>query len=409
MYKSESLEMLVRKTLEEHPDWTPNMIAEHLGRGTTCTRKYYNKITEKPVVHYKKKGMEQPCVSATKDESFEEFKQSLRDKQTKQETEKSRKRIAMWEIAKEDFVSMVASIEPPKVKPLFNRTLSKPKESIVLNLSDLHVGQNVMPEKIGGLGCYNINIFEKRLFHYWMELQKIFNNQLPGRNCEELNIFILGDLIEGLTIFQGQPSSVDLDLGDQIFRAFDKLSWLIGQLAIISDWTVRVFIVPGNHGRVGKKDEFGPRDNFDYLIGRLLEQRLKKFKNVQVNVSEAFHILVNVCDHIFHLSHGDGIGGHAGIPFFGYDKASGRYLKMYTEHNIIPEYYVSGHIHQCAYFGDRIVNGSWVGATTLSIDKMQTCSKPAQLVLGVNEEQGVSWVNIVNLISNGENYRPMVY
>lgn len=333
--------------------------------------------------------------------SQKEIVKSTLEKKIQKDIEKQN---TFWEVLKDDFLDCVKPIEPPMVEipGLTTREVFDP-EHICILLSDMHTGQVVDASDIANIGEYNVEILRKRMEYYFKSLIKILQIQVRNTPCPEIDIFIIGDMTEGLNIFRGQPMRVEMGVGKQVMEAANILSGFLGQIAILNDWRVAIIVVPGNHGRIGKKGEFGPTDNFDFILGHFIKERLEKFKNVQVLVSERYFELIEINGHVFHLSHGDNMRAWMGIPYYAFDRALGRYTRVYAENGqVFPKYFISGHIHQSSFLGSRVTNGSWVGPNDYSLNSLQSATPPSQVVFGLHENHGITWYRALHLISPHE-------
>jgi len=133
--------------------------------------------------------------------------------------------------------------------------------------SDTQIGELVDVRESGGLGAYNTDIFRQRLEYLQSCAKENIRN--PSRKYAVsgfFNIFFLGDIVEGSTIFKGQQRQTDIHATKQVIEAVDKLGELVAWVAGLYPWQVNCDCVVGNHGRVGDKGEQSPLNNFDYLF-----------------------------------------------------------------------------------------------------------------------------------------------
>jgi len=142
------------------------------------------------------------------------------------------------------------------------------------------------------------------------ELRKI------GRNLEELVIIGGGDMIEGCTIYPNQSFHLDMHRRDQI--RFTVATILSGLHQLAPQFkSVRVVVVPGNHGenRInGKKTATG--DNDDLLVFEMAEVGLqadKNMKHVSFQIAqEEESILTQIQGWNYGTTHGSVYGRGAG-------------------------------------------------------------------------------------------------
>ena len=282
----------------------------------------------------------------------------------------------------------------PTIKPnlaVLPRNPLKNREDPILLFGDLHIGQDVNPAVVGGLGKYNFETFKERLGRLQDGLLKVLSFEMPNRNMENLKIFMLGDMVEGLNIYSSQPYDTELHLVDQMIKGVKEVSDFILSLSNVFK-TVSIFGVPGNHGVPGGKHGGSPFDlNFDRLFYHFVQERLSNNKNINFQIAREWFQVVEVMGWEFLLIHGDQIKGFGGFPWYGWDKADSRYMRIL---NRPFSYLVSAHYHTCVMQatanGERFCNGSFVGANNLTRAIMNS-SSPAQLLLGVDEEYGVTF------------------
>jgi hypothetical protein len=88
----------------------------------------------------------------------------------------------------------------------------------------------------------------------------------------------------------------------------------------------------------------------------------------------------------FLLAHGDKIPRYFSIPWYGIERAAQRWSSLTK----IPwDTIFLGHHHQYAEIeGTKFINGTWVGATDLSVGSMRAANRPTQWVLFHHPEVG---------------------
>lgn len=326
--------------------------------------------------------------------------EKMREKIDIAEFNKLKKRKTFFEIVGQDIISAVKSIPPPKTLPadkLFFKKKHEPEEMMLL-WSDSQIGQLVDQKESGGLGSYSVDVFLERLEFLKISLKNIFEIHLDNTPYPVFNIFFLGDIIEGSTIFPGQERQTDLHAVQQVMFAVDKIAEFVAWVAALYPWKVKCFCVIGNHGRIGKKGEMSPLNNLDYLVYHYCREKLKQFKNVEFNISESWYMLVQKFAWKFLLVHGDDIRAWMGIPYYGLERSESRYQKMLSDYKTEFHYFCCGHHHQEATIKSRIfMNGNWVGGSELSMKIMQVANSPTQLLFSVHPHFGVTWERNIQL------------
>lgn len=305
-----------------------------------------------------------------------------------------------------DIISTTVT-EFPEV-PLSYQTPERPKsndeELCILPISDTQIGSCVLPERLGGLAHYNVDVFDRRIEEYKRGVNSIVNEHLrlsyPIRTAI---VMLLGDIIEGETIFPNQMAQLDLDLTSQIFNGALKVAEIIRWLSAQFD-NVRVMAVPGNHGNVK-----GTTLNGDYISYLMMAQALTAQKNVEFFISETHYLGLYIDknqDYLdfdghdrvwnFLLTHGHQAQSYNGLPFYSLERLVRKYSSMT---GILWDKLFVGHHHQDVP-GPRnawAINGSWVGGTEYSQEKMQGNDQPCQRIWGFHPKRGLTWTYPIDL------------
>ncbi len=180
--------------------------------------------------------------------------------------------------------------------------------------------------------------------------------------------------------------------------AYESLTQLTADLLETFE-RVDVISVPGNHGRLGRRDELAPADNLDWLAGYFLRERFGGEKRVRVHLPDTWWALVDVRGWKFLVAHGDEFRSWLGIPFYGAQRFKARMAELLAK-SFRPDknggvvsfdFVITGHHHEIADFSGMYTNGSWVGGSEFSLKRLQSGGLPYQWMLGVHDTIGVSW------------------
>lgn len=147
-------------------------------------------------------------------------------------------------------------------------------------------------------------------------LARILELKLAGRKLDELVIIGGGDMIEGCTIYPQQSFGIDGHRRQQIRVT---VATILKGLYILAPYfkTVRVVVVPGNHGenRInGYRTALG--DNDDLLVFEMAETGIKNdpnMKHVFFEIAEdEMSIATDIRGWIYGVTHGDVYGRGSG-------------------------------------------------------------------------------------------------
>lgn len=284
-------------------------------------------------------------------------------------------------------LAAIAKMQPKPV-PIPKRV--KTKENLTMHgmRSDAHVGEYLDKNWVQGLSHYDAETYKSRV-ERWTHKVCLFRDQdKASLGLNKLVLAFLGDQVTGESIYKGQPFYLDLSLTDQLFLSVETEASALLTLASVFP-EIEVFCVVGNHGRPGNKGQNHMRTNFDYIFYRSLKMALDRQENIHIYVSESPSMVVQHGDFNFMLTHGDAARGWMGIPFYGLERMRRRLPDLY---NMMIHYTLAGHHHQPANIGDSkiLLNGSLVGGSELSINKIGLSNLPAQKVFYFDPHHGIN-------------------
>lgn len=137
-----------------------------------------------------------------------------------------------------------------------------------------------------------------------------------GRNLDELVIIGGGDMVEGCVIYPNQSYEIDGNRREQIRGTAAMILQGLTTLAPLFK-SVRVVVVPGNHGEhriAGNRTTIG--DNDDLLVFEIAELACKndpKFAHVKFDIAEKeMSVITKIYDWNYGITHGDVYGKGSG-------------------------------------------------------------------------------------------------
>ncbi len=228
-------------------------------------------------------------------------------------------------------------------------------------LSDIHWGEVVDKNQIGGVNEYNLEIAQERLRHTVstaINLLEMIDGKYPGIVVALGGDMLSGDIHEELSESNEKPMMpVFLDL-------YENMIWVIKQFA---DQYGNVFVpcVTGNHSRTTRKPRAKSRNftNFDWLLYTLLEKYFEKDSRIQFCIPDGPDALYKVYNTKYLLTHGDQFrGGDSMIGALG-PVTRGDHKKRSRNGQIGLDYdcMLIGHWHQLIQMQRLIINGSLKG------------------------------------------------
>jgi hypothetical protein len=326
---------------------------------------------------------------------------------------------AITQIAsQEDICKSVSAGFQPRPRPVFRRrkppATKLPKREAVLLLSDWQLGELVHEIETGGVNAYSWAVAEQRARRLVDAVVGNLENQMRAYRITRLVIALIGDMVEGHDIFNGQPWSLEKDAAMQAVDGADLLASVL--TAIIEPFlpgglTVDVYAVPGNHGKPGgrKAGALPVTFSFDLLLYELLKRQLTNWPIREFAVEPAGRLLFTAAEQICLMTHGNEVRGWGGFPFYGLDKT---HAKLTMELETLFSFWLLGHWHQAATLpagrGMRVVNGTMVGANQLTQAAVMTTSAPSQTLLYMSHEYGLAETAYL-VLEPGQRRTPTIY
>jgi len=297
----------------------------------------------------------------------------------------------MVEAIEESIVRLPAFV-PPKIHVIKSGKARRP-QTVMLDISDVHGGEVVRPEDVGGLGEYNFEMCKERmdtLTNAVLSISDIY--QTAGIVLPKLVINFLGDIVTNEDIYLGQARDIDRILVDQIVQLASELSRRVIYPLCQYFPEVQANAVWGNHGRTGKKGQYHQRTNADYLVYHFIRQTMAHVEHFDMRISlSSFmgYVLPEDPQRPHLLAHGDKVRRYMAVPWYGMARWEARMVGL-TQ---VPWAFTHlGHHHQGAAIdgphGERLMNGSWVGGSDFSINELQAGSQPKQTFCGLHPEHG---------------------
>jgi len=262
-------------------------------------------------------------------------------------------------------------------KANLNRQLKVDGESLVIDISDWHIGKTVKDGK--GKLIYNVEIAKTRIEKLIQGMLKLLDYHLAKHiKVEEAIIICGGDMANGEGIYPTQTYDQSEAPPVQVMIVVELIMSLV--LALLDrNLLVKFYGVKGNHGRLGKDAD--PASNWDLMAYMILKfaQREKGLKKFSVEYTEADYLSITVRNKWKYLIRHEA---------FAQDETSAgraKYLGWMKLHNA--DVIVSHHVHHWSVNHRKIVNGSPVGGDDLSERMAVSDGKPSQLLWVATNER----------------------
>jgi len=292
-------------------------------------------------------------------------------------------------IFREVIKGALAPLPPYRAASTAKKRGAKDAELLGLLLSDIQPSLVTLADT-AGLGQMNKDTLPG-MVDMWAEKVLLITEILRSDHpVNELVIFGLGDYVEGEDIYPGQAWHLDMNLHEQIVTLADLFSTAIRRLGQEGKFkTITLYMVPGNHGRLGKPGKI--RANADDFFISFLELALSKIASITVHHSAS----PLMCVRLFEkwnclLSHGHETKAWMGIPWYGLERDT---LKHSAMMQMPIHYKFIGHHHKPALapIGPNcnwMANGCWTGPTDFSVNRLKSAIAPEQWAFGFHPKIG---------------------
>lgn len=300
------------------------------------------------------------------------------------------KRADYLEAVRQATLDAIARIEVKPVKaPARGKIAPGREEHAVPLFSDTQTGK-ITPD-------YNSDVAAERVDRYADKIVELSDIHRAGRPVNHCVVPMLGDIVEGVDIFPGQQWLIDSTLYEQIFNTSPTMIVDFVRKLLAKFDTVTIEAVQGNHGRLGRKGMFGPEDNADRMVYRVVKMLLRDEPRFTMNMADpkgeaAWYKIMTIGNYRALLIHGDQIRGHSGFPWYGLGKKVNGWgsggLGADSDFNDV----MMGHYHQLGRIPlnqkNVWANGSTESYNTFAMENLAAQSEPMQWLLFVDGEKG---------------------
>lgn len=240
--------------------------------------------------------------------------------------------------------------------------------TVIMQLTDIHLEEDVLKEAVNGLNFYNIEEAVIRVGRFFTRgLYLIKQNRKAGKKLENLVLHLGGDGITGWIHDELKQTNNLTPI--QACLLLEEL-YIKGISTLAEDGgfkNIKIVCSCGNHSRVTEKNQSKNSifTSYEYWVYRHVEQylKLKGYTNVEVILPKGEFTYVTIYDKVNVFSHGLGVkyqGGIGGIEV--------PLKRMVTQENsIIPfDMMWLGHMHTYLVLTKIRMGGSVIGYSEFS-------------------------------------------
>ena len=262
--------------------------------------------------------------------------------------------------------------------------------------SDWHWGENIVPDQIGGVNEYTMEIAHARAKRFFQRIVALLKNHMVRPEYPGIVLCLGGDMLSG-NIHQELAETNEIGVMPAMLDLFGVMVEGI-DLLVKEFGRVTLPCVSGNHARNTLKMQSKERchTNFDWLLCQILEKHYEKNKSVEFAISNGVDKRFQAFGHTFLLSHGDtmgkggdGIIGCLGPIIRGDQKTRARNGQIGQPYDTL----LIGHYHQLMWIGKKVIsNGSLCGYNEFASNTLRAPFEvPQQALFCVHPEHGITY------------------
>ena len=260
--------------------------------------------------------------------------------------------------------------------------------------TDVHWDEHVKPEQVEFINKYDRAIAEMRVRRAFKRAIHVCRDYMAGVRYTGFQLFLGGDLLSGIIHEELRESN----RGTIIESILSIWPMIVKGITSLADefGVVNVDAVVGNHGRRTQKPVAKNRaqDNFDWLVYKLVAERLAGDKRITMRVCDGPDAHVQVHNVKYLLTHGDQFKGGTGISAALAPLLLGVHRKTKRQNAIGRPFrvMVMGHFHKSIWMPEDglIVGGSVIGYNEFAYQSNMT-PEPPQCALWLNTpERGIT-------------------
>ena len=251
--------------------------------------------------------------------------------------------------------------------------------------SDAHIEETVDPCSVLGLNEYNIDIAEKRIQKYFVNLVNALNED----GVESLIFASLGDTISSF-IHDELMQNNSLTPLEATFKAqsliYSGLEYIVENSTVEH---IKFIGIVGNHGRTTKKIQHsnGYAMSYEWLMYKNIEKQIQLANlPIEVEIPRSEMAILQTSDgKKYMFMHGFQIKSSGNGTVCGLYPALNR-LSLKLDRNFHQDKIYIGHFHSCISIPNATVNGSIIGFNAYSLSNGFSYEEPAQMYELFNQD-----------------------
>ncbi len=213
---------------------------------------------------------------------------------------------------------------PIEYKPRIGKKKIATKCAAVMHSTDGHLGAIQPADEIEGMGEYSPEISVRRQLGFAKDVVEWVDLHRHTYDIDELAHIVTGDLVNG--DIQGGNITNAWPVPVQAIRAGELLAQQISIVAPHFKVVNVHFVVADNHSRLTVKPQSREEgmNSMNYIVGAHAKALLANHKNVNFNIYPVYETVIHVLGRGYLISHGHGVNGWSGIPWYGIERRVGK-------------------------------------------------------------------------------------
>ncbi len=292
----------------------------------------------------------------------------------------------------EDRFALLNNAMDQRIDPLVIRGGGNEKKregTAVFLISDLHLEEEVKPEKVNHMNKFNLDIARKRMTRLFQGIRWFIETQRQTFKIRDVCIWLGGDTFSSYLHDDNIEANL---LAPPAAFAFAKQLISDGLKYVMEDDELQRIIIPandGNHSRITKELRASSRAemSMETIMYAMLADEFRGDKRVQFEIAQGDHLYTRIYDKTIRWTHGAEFKGGSGI--------GGIMIPIYRSLSRIQtvkhaDITALGHFHQRISLSDLEVNGSLIGYTPYALRIGARYEEPSQSAFMMDSRRGKS-------------------
>lgn len=284
---------------------------------------------------------------------------------------------------------------------------------LVLHLSDMHWGEIVDPDLIGGLNAYSPGIAARRVQHAVDVTREWVQNYEALGGVAEIVLVVNGDTASGQHNLHPDSATEYARIATQVLDSALIVAQVVRELAALVP-AVRVMGTQGNHTRSTHRMPTGEArstTSWETLIHEFVAALVADCPTARFQISRGYRLTAKIGPSTWSIAHGDALkggGGQLGIPAYALKRAHDAnrdFSVIAAEQTGILDGVVKhsriGHFHMFTTWqvgtGDVAICPSIKGADAFVTDSLAKYSPAGALLEAVHPDHDIVGQHVINL------------